>query len=304
MGGINVNEEERSYEAKKVTCVSFIANSILTAIKIYAGIFGYSAAMLADGVHSLSDFFTDIVVLIGFRFSDKPADDQHNYGHEKYETLATVIIGMALFFAGYKILISGIESIYEVLIGGKTIERPAEIALLAAVLSILSKECLYRYTKVVGERIKSPSVIANGWHHRSDAFSSFGTLIGIGGAFVLGEKWTILDPLASVIVSMFIFKVAVEVLYPAISELLESSLNTEDNDYIKSVIEKSPQIQNYQNLRTRNIGSKVAIDVHFIFEKTISLNDAHEYATNVENQLKHYFGDSSIITIHLEPSIH
>lgn len=298
----NVTEKERCYEARRVTHVSFIANAILTAIKIFAGIFGFSAAMLADGIHSLSDFFTDIVVLIGIGFSGKPADDQHNYGHEKYETLATVVIGIALFLAGYKILSSGAVSIYEVLVGGKTIERPAAIAVLAAILSILSKEFLYRYTKAVGEKINSPSVIANGWHHRSDALSSVGTLIGIGGAFILGDKWTILDPVASVIVSMFIFKVAFEVLLPALNELVESSLSTEDNDYIKSVIEKSPQIQGYHKLRTRRIGSKVAIDVHFNFEKTLSVYDAHEYATDIENQLKLYFGDSSIIITHLEPS--
>ncbi len=303
MNIVTITEERRSKEAKKVTCIGFAVNALLTVIKIMAGVYGRSAAMLADGFHSLSDFVTDIVVLVGFKLTAKPADDEHHYGHGKYETLTTVIIGIALFFAGYKIMVSGILTISEVLFEGKVIDKPGIVAVLAAVVSIISKECLFIYTKATGEKIKSPAVIANGWHHRSDAFSSIGTLIGIGGAFVLGQKWTILDPLASVIVSVFIFKVAVGILLPAINELLESSLSHKENEYIKSVIVESDNIRAYHHLRTRRIGSKVAIEVHLLFDETSSLVEAHDHATHLEEQLKLYFGESSLVTTHLEPII-
>lgn len=213
MGKQTFTEEMRSKEAKKVTLVGFVINAILTVFKVFAGLQGRSAAMLADGVHSLSDFFTDIVVLIGFKFTEKPEDEDHNYGHGKYETLATLVISLALVFVGFKILASGISNIYGVLIQGKTLEKPGVIALVAAIISIISKELLYHYTKGIGQRIKSSAVIANGWHHRSDAFSSMGTFIGIGGAIFLGNKWIILDPIASVIVSFLSLKLHLKSFY-------------------------------------------------------------------------------------------
>ncbi len=297
-----VSDETRNKEAKKATWTGFAVNALLTFFKLFAGFRGGSAAMIADGVHSLSDFFTDIVVLVGFKFTEKPADDEHNYGHGKYETLATVVISLALLLVGYKILTSGIMSIYEVLFKGKIIEQPKMIALVAAVFSIGSKELLFRYTRRVGEMIQSSAVIANGWHHRSDAFSSIGTMVGIGGAIFLGRNWAFLDPLASLIVSVFIFKVSFRILMPAVNELLESSLQDEEIAYIKKIIEASPYIQNYHHLRTRRIGAKVAIEVHFVFEKTMSIREAHSYATEVEKKIQEYFGASSLITTHLEPS--
>ena len=297
-----LTDETRSKEAKKATWIGFVVNAFLTLFKIFAGFLGGSAAMIADGVHSLSDFFTDIVVLVGFKFTEKPADDEHNYGHGKYETLATVVISLALLLVGYKIMTSGIVDIYEVVFKGKIIEQPKMIALVAAVFSIGSKELLFRYTRRVGEMIQSSAVIANGWHHRSDAFSSIGTMAGIGGAILFGQNWAVLDPLASLIVSVFIFKVSFQILMPAVNELLESSLQDEEIAYIKKIIEASPHIQNYHHLRTRRIGSKVAVEVHFVFEKTMSIQEAHALATEVEKEVKEYFGTSSIITTHLEPS--
>lgn len=297
-----ITDEVRSSEAKKVTLVGFVVNAILTVFKIFAGIQGRSAAMIADGVHSLSDFFTDIVVLVGFKFTDKPADEDHNYGHGKYETLATVVISMALFLVGYKILSTGIINIYEVIFNGKVLEKPGMIALIAAIISIVSKEALYRYTKAVGEKINSSAVIANGWHHRSDAFSSIGTLIGISGAIVLGNKWTILDPIASVIVSIFIFKVAFEIFVPAINELMEVALNEDELEFIKTTIKACPQVINFHHLRTRRIGAKVAIEVHLVFDRDLSIHEAHEYATKVEHDIQAHFCVTTLITTHLEPN--
>lgn len=298
----NLFEENRIKEAKKVTLYGFVINAILTVFKIFAGIKGNSAAMVADGVHSLSDFFTDIVVLVGFNFINKPEDEDHNYGHGKYETLATVIISCVLFFVGYRIFMSGATNIYFALAKGIFPEKPAVVALIAALVSIISKELLYQYTKSVGEKIKSAAVIANAWHHRSDAFSSIGTLIGIGGAIFLGNKWTILDPIASFIVSLFIFKVALEILLPALNELMEVSLQKDQIFDIENILKSNPEVINYHHLRTRMVGGRMAVEVHLVFDSAISLYDAHKYATEIENDIKKQFGITSIITTHLEPN--
>jgi len=303
MYNYEINDGKRSYEAKKVTWIGFIVNTILTIIKIMAGIFGKSNAMLADGIHSLTDFFTDIVVLVGFRLTDKPADEKHNFGHGKYETFATLIIGLTLLFAGYSIMKNGLISTYEVLIKGETISSPGIIAIIAAILSIVFKEALYRYTKNIGERIKSPAVIANGWHHRSDAFSSIGTLIGISFAYFLGDKWTIFDPIAAIVVSVFIIKVSFEIMLPSVNELLEVSLNKDEIEYIFNLLNKRSEIKDFHRLRTRRVGSNVVIESHLLFDETSSLHNAHEVSESIEKQLKHYFGKGSIITFHLEPNI-
>jgi len=298
-----ITYEKRSCEAKKVTWVGFFVNTILTIIKIMAGIFGKSNAMLADGIHSLTDFLTDIVVLVGFGFTDKPADERHNFGHGKYETFATVIIGLTLLFAGYNIMKNGLIAVFEVLIKGETISRPRMVAVIAAILSIVFKEALYRYTKRVGEIIKSPAVVANGWHHRTDALSSIGTLIGISFACFIGDKWTIFDPIAAIVVSIFIIKVAFEIMLPAVNELLEVSLNEHEVQYILNILDKTSEIQDFHNLRTRRVGPNVAIESHLLFDETISLYNAHEVSELLEQQLKNYFGKGSIITFHLEPNI-
>ena len=303
MYNYEINDGKRSYEAKKVTWIGFIVNTILTIIKIMAGIFGKSNAMLADGIHSLTDFFTDIVVLVGFRLTDKPADEKHNFGHGKYETFATLIIGLTLLFAGYSIMKNGLISTYEVLIKSETISSPGMIAIIAAILSIVFKEALYRYTKNIGERIKSPAVIANGWHHRSDAFSSIGTLIGISFAYFLGDKWTIFDPIAAIVVSVFIIKVSFEIMLPSVNELLEVSLNKDEIEYIFNLLNKRSEIKDFHRLRTRRVGSNVVIESHLLFDETSSLHNAHEVSESIEKQLKHYFGKGSIITFHLEPNI-
>lgn len=299
----NTLSNERCNEAKRVTWIGFVINTALTVLKIFAGIIGRSEAMLADGIHSMSDFFTDIVVLIGFRFTDKPADEGHNYGHGKYETLATVVIGAALFFAGVNIFQKGVEMIYGVLFKGYILDKPGLIALLAALFSIITKEILYRYTKKVGQRIHSPAVIANGWHHRSDAFSSAGTFIGISCAYFLGDKWIIFDPIAAIVVSIFIFKVAIEIMIPAVKELLDASLEPKEVDYIICEIGKYKEIKEFHDLRTRRLGPTVDIEAHLLFDQRISLKEAHETAELLERTLEEHFYRGSVFTFHLEPFV-
>ena len=298
-----ISDQERSYEARKVTWIGFVANVILTVIKIATGILGHSSAMVADGIHSLSDFFTDIVVIIGLKLTEKPADEDHNFGHGKYETFAAVVVGIALLFAGYNIMQKGVVNIYRILILNETVIKPSLIAIFAALLSIVSKEMLYRYTKRVGEKINSAAVIANGWHHRSDAYSSVGTLIGISCAYILGNKWIIFDPIAAIVVSILIIKVAFEILSPSVKELLEASLCDEEVQQILNLIKETPEIVEYHDLRTRRIGTNVAIEAHILFEKSTSLYYAHEISESLEKKLRSIFGAKSIITFHLEPQI-
>lgn len=290
----------RSREAKKVTLIGSIFNVVLTVMKITAGVIGRSGAMVADGIHSLSDLMTDAVVIVSFKLTEKPEDDNHNYGHGKFETLATAIISIFLFIVGFEILKSGSIKIWQV-IQGEHIPSPGVIALLAAFLSIIIKEFLYRYTVVVGKKIQSSSLVANAWHHRSDAFSSIGTFVGIGGAIVLGDRWSVLDPLASVVVSLMIFKVAFGILLPSLNELMETSLNEEEKSEITDIITSCKGILYHHELRTRRIGQRAVIDFYIHVNAELNIREAHDISTEVEEKLKHRFGNDAIVTVHIEP---
>jgi len=293
-------KDNRTKIAEKVTLIGFFVNLVLTVAKISAGIIGKSSAMIADGVHSLSDFATDIVVIAFVNISGKESDENHKYGHGKFETFATLIISLVLFGVGIGVLINGSKSIMSALKGVQP-EAPGYIALAAAIVSIISKEILFRYTIVEGKKINSDAVIANGWHHRSDAFSSFGTTIGIGGAIFLGESWRILDPIAGVIVSFFIMKVAIDLAMPSIRELLESSLPPDVVEEIEVILTNHPDIQAYHHLRTRKIGSIYAIDVHIKLNRSITFVRSHDIATEIEWSLRKRFGNGTQIIIHTEP---
>ena len=290
----------REKEIYKVTIVGGISNLLLLIFKFIAGFLSHSAAMIADAVHSLSDFMTDIVVMIFVRISSKEEDENHHYGHGKFETLATVIIGIVLFAVGFGIMKNGITSIVDVA-KGKTLESPGVIALIAAVVSIIVKEVLYRYTVAKGKELDSPSVVANAWHHRSDAFSSIGTTLGIGGAILLGNKWTILDPIAAVIVSVFILKVAFQLTKAGLDELLEKSLPKDIEKKINDIILSFDEVSSPHHLRTRRIGNHIAIEVHLRMDGNTTLEDAHAIATKVEKRLKEEFGQDTHIGIHMEP---
>ncbi len=292
--------ERRTKVAQQVTWVGFFINLILTIFKLLAGILGRSTAMIADGVHSLSDFVTDIIVIVFIRIAGKEKDDDHLYGHGKYETFATLLISLALLAVGIGVFYSGTSKIISTL-NGEIIESPTLIALIAALISIGTKELLFRYTRKVGDEIKSQAVIANAWHHRSDAFSSIGTSLGIAGAIFLGEKWRILDPIAGVIVSFFIVKVAIELGIPSVHELLEKALPAEINAEISTLILENPEIKALHNLKTRKIGAIYAVDVHIKLDSQVSFVHSHDIATDVEINLRKRFGENTITNIHTEP---
>ena len=290
----------REREIYKVTIVGSVVNFVLLLFKFFAGIVGHSAAMLADAVHSLSDFVTDIIVLVFVRISSKPEDEGHDYGHGKYETLATAIIGICLFVVGLGILWNGTQSIWQV-VQGNTLPEPGMLALWAAIISVVSKEALYQYTALRGRKLNSQAVVANAWHHRSDAFSSIGTMAGIGGAILLGDEWRVLDPIAAVIVSFFILKVSVKLLVPSMNELLEKSLPAEEENRINEIVLSYPGVTAPHHLRTRRIGNNRSIDLHVRMDGKLTLEEAHRRATVIEQRLRAEFGKGTYISIHVEP---
>ena len=291
---------EREKEIFRVTIWGGIINVVLLVVKFAAGIFGHSAAMIADAVHSLTDFATDVVVLIFVHLGNKPADRDHDYGHGKYETLATAIIGTSLLAVGVLIFCSGAGKTWRV-IQGEMLPSPGKVALVAAVASIVLKEWAYRFTVKVGKRCQSEAVVANAWHHRSDALSSVGTMIGIGGAILLGNRWTVLDPLASIVVSVFIVRAAWQLMMESMKELTEASLSDEDEAVIMHIAASEPGVSEVHNLRTRRVGNRIAIEMHLRMPGDISLNESHAHATNIERKLRSHFGERTHINIHVEP---
>jgi cation diffusion facilitator family transporter len=296
----NMDPITREHQIYRVTLLGSAVNLALVVFKLIAGIIGSSAAMIADGVHSLSDLLTDFVVLVFVKISNKPQDKDHDYGHGKYETLGTAIIGAALMCVGAWICLSGLIKIYNVC-NGAVLPSPGKIALAAAVISILMKEWAYRFTVKTGKEVNSQAVIANAWHHRSDALSSIGTALGIGGAILLGDRWTILDPVAAVCVSFFIIRTAYRLMCQTVGDLLEKSLPEDVEDEIIRLCNEEPEVSEVHHLRTRRIGNQLAIDMHVRMPGGISLYRSHQHATHIEERLRKRFGNSTYINLHVEP---
>lgn len=295
-----MNESQRAKGIYRVTIVGLVLNVVLSAFKMFAGIVGHSAAMVADAVHSLSDLATDVVVLVFVRISTKPKDRDHNWGHGKYETLASLIIGVALAAVGIEILVEGVGKIVAVL-QGDVLPRPGVIALVAALLSIVVKEGLYQYSVRAGRKLESPSLIANSWHHRSDALSSIGVLIGVGAAYFLGEKWCIADPIAAIVVALFIVKVAYSLTRVAVEEMLEKSLPESVETEIMQIIGSVDGVSDPHNLRTRRIGPTIAIEVHVRVDGSMDVRGSHDLTKEIERALRGRFGDNTAVVIHVEP---
>lgn len=293
-------ETTREKEIVRVTLWGTAANVALVVFKFVAGIVGNSAAMVADAVHSLSDFITDIIVLIFVRISAKPQDEGHDYGHGKYETIASFVIALALGAAAVGIIVSGAKQ-FAAWIQGTDLEAPRAIALWAALLSILVKELLYQYTYRKGQHLESQALKANAWHHRSDALSSIGAAIGIGGALLLGNRWTVLDPIASIVVGAMLIKTAVDLLRGSMDDLTECSLPAETEHEIISIVQSVPDVSDPHNLRTRRLGNRIAIEMHVRMVGSASLTEAHQRASIIEQRLRERFGATTHITIHMEP---
>ena len=290
----------RENELTKVTLLGSIGNLVLLTFKFVAGVVAGSSAMVADAVHSLSDFLTDLIVLVFVRIGAKPQHHSHDYGHGKFETLATLFVALALVGAAIGIIVNGALKIARWL-QGETLEAPGMLALWAALLSILVKEILFRITIAKGKALESPAVIANAWHHRSDALSSIGAAVGIGGAILLGQRWAVLDPLASIVVGGMLVKVAWDLLKVSTGELTDSSLSAETEREIEDIIRSFPQVSEPHNLRTRRIGNRIAIESHVRLDGNMTLDEAHDIVSAIEDQIRERFGHGTIVTIHMEP---
>ena len=290
----------REKEIYKVTLVGSVVNVILLAFKFVAGIVGHSSAMIADALHSLSDFVTDIIVLVFVKISYKPQDKSHDYGHGKYETLALTLIGIALMAVGVSIIVKGALKI-AAWANGEELAAPGILAFWAAIVSIVLKEAVYWYSIIKAKKLNSKAVEANAWHHRSDALSSIGTAVGIGGAIFFGDRWTILDPVASVVVGAFIVKVAFDLLKNGIGDLMEQSLPDQVEEEILQLASSVPGVTEPHDLRTRRIGNHYAIELHILMDGDLSLKEAHDKASEVEELLRQHYGQETHVAVHVEP---
>lgn len=291
---------DRTAKVTFVTLVGSVVNIILTVFKIFAGVLGRSTAMIADGIHSLSDLLSDIVVIVFVKISAKGRDKDHDYGHGKFETFATLIISLMLIVVAVNLMSGGINKIRQILDGGE-VSSPGMIALWAAVASIVLKEILYRYTIIQGRALNSPMMIANAWHHRSDAFSSIGSLLGIAGAIFLGDKFVILDPITGCVISIFILVMAVKMSVPAIKELLDVSLPDDVEEKIEATAKSVKGVVDLHELKTRREGPGIIMEGHLVLDSEISLKEAHDISKKVEAALRKEFGPETQISLHLEP---
>lgn len=292
---------ERDKKVYRVTLLGSVVNLLLLIFKFVAGVLGHSAAMIADAVHSLSDFVTDLIVIVFVKISSKPEDADHAYGHGKYETLASCIIGLALIVVGVMMGYNATVKIVDVVRNGTELASPGIIALAAAVLSIVLKEWMFHITRKVAREVDSPAVEANAWHHRSDALSSVGTAIGIGGAVLLGSKWAVLDPIAALVVSVFIVVQAAKILSDAIGQLMEKSLPRDVEQRICEIVYEEEGTSDIHHLRTRKIGSQISIELHVRMNGSLTLREVHGKSIAIEKRLRAAFGDSTYINLHVEP---
>ena len=291
----------REKEIYKVTLAGSAGNAILVVLKFVAGVISHSSAMIADAIHSLSDFITDIIVLIFVGISARPQDRSHDYGHGKFETLASMFISLALLAAAIGIIVSGALK-FTSWLNGEDLSAPGSLALWVAIMSIIIKELMFQYTARKGKELSSPALTANAWHHRSDALSSIAAAIGIGGAVIIGGRWTVLDPLASIVVGAMLVKVAFKIMKPSLGELTDESLSEETEEEIMETISSFKDVSEPHNLRTRRIGNRIAIEAHIRMDGNMSLLQAHEITSEIEKKLKDRFGAQTIVTLHMEPT--
>jgi cation diffusion facilitator family transporter len=280
---------------KKVTLVGVLVNIFLILLKIVAGIFGSSQALIADAVHSFSDLFTDVVVLIGLKISNKPPDKTHHFGHARIETLASTIVGMALIITALYIGVNASLTIYH-----HTEYHPTTLALFGAGISIIFKEILYHYTIRTGRRIKSQLIVANAWHHRSDALSSVAVFIGVAGTMIK-PSWHILDAYAALLVSFFVVKVGLEILRDALREFTDTAPQPDVIGKIKQCVLSVNGVVDTHDLRVRTSGGLYQMEIHIVVDGGLTVSEGHKIAKAVEGCLNEDVGNFDRIIIHVDP---
>ena len=281
---------------KKLSNVGIFGNVLLAAFKLVAGIVGNSGAMVSDAIHSMSDVFATLIAYIGVRMSQRQEDEEHPYGHERLECVAALMLGLILAGTGLGIGYSGLRKL---LFDREAIEIPTLLPLIAAVISIIVKESMFWYTMYYAKRLDSAAFQADAWHHRSDALSSIGSFLGIGLA-KLG--WTIMDPIASLIICIFIFKVAYDISRDAVSKMLDTSCDNVYEQKIRDFVEEQPGVKKIDLLRTRQFGNKIYIDLEIAVQRDISLIDAHAIAESVHDRVEQSFPNVKHVMIHVNPA--
>ena len=280
--------------AIKVSIISIILNCLLTLIKFISGVISKSSAMISDSVHSLSDVLSTFVVIIGVKIANKKADSDHPYGHERIECVSAIILSGMLFIIGALIGINGIKNVTN----SSNLVMPGVLALIASIISIISKEAMYQYTIRVSKKINSAALKADAWHHRSDALSSIGSFIGILGSR-LGFK--VFDPLASVIISLCIIKVSIDIFKDAIDKMVDKSCDKEVIDKVISVIEKNESVKNIDDIKTRQFGNKAYVDVEISVDENLLLKDAHKVAEEIHNSVENEINIVKHCMVHVNP---
>ena len=290
---------ERNIEEKRCTLVGLTSDVGLSMLKIAAGLFGRSSAILADGIHSISDTVTDALVYAMVRLSGKGIDERYRYGRGKYETLAAFLISIILVVVAVGLMSEGIQDVW-LAIKGEALERPHNIALMVGIFAVIVKEGLYHYTRLKGKKTGSTALAAYAWHHRADALSTAATLLGVAGAMFLGERWRVLDPIAAIAVSVLILVLAYRMGRPAVEELLEVSLPQDEQDKISSIINSTPGVKSFHNLRTRRNGNLRVVDIHIKVDGDLSVSDSHDITRKIERELGNELGEV-MTNIHVEP---
>lgn len=289
----------RNREEKRCTLVGMASDVCLSAVKIASGIFGHSSAILADGIHSISDTVTDALVYAMVRLSGKGVSERYRYGRGKFETLAAFLISLILVVVALGLMSEGVQDVWGA-IQGETLERPHRIALIVGIIAVIVKEGLYHYTRIKGRSTGSSALKAYAWHHRADALSTAATLLGVAGAMFLGERWRVLDPIAAVAVSILILVLAYRLGRPAVEELLEVSLPREERDTIATIVNNTAGVKAFHNLRTRRNGNLRVVDIHIKVEGDLTVARSHEITRDIEQQLTDALGEV-MTNIHVEP---
>ncbi len=288
----------KQYEAlvaKRVTWIGMVANIMLSVFKFVAGLVGHSQAMVADAVHSFSDLSTDIAVLVGIKYWASPADEDHPYGHERIESIVTAFIALALFAVGLGIAYNGIVTAFE-----PDTKSPEAIALVAAFISIITKEWLYRWTVKKGKAIDSSSVVANAWHHRSDAMSSIPALVAVALAMA-HPTLAFFDHVGAVVVAVFIIKVSFDILKPVVMELSDKGASRSQINAIDSLAMKIDGVKEVHSIRSRRVGKGYFVDLHVLVDGKMSVQDGHDIARSVKNELLDKGPKVLDVIVHLEP---
>ena len=287
--------ENNAKIAFRVSRISIYANAALSAVKLLAGLLAHSGAMVSDAVHSISDVFSTFIVMIGVRLAGKESDREHPYGHERMECVAAIVLAGVLLATGLMIGYQGVQKILK----PEELQVPGILALCAAILSIAVKEAMFRYTRKTAKRIDSDALMADAWHHRSDALSSIGALIGIGGALM---GFPILDPIASLVICLFIGKAAYEIFRDAVNKMVDHSVDEETEKALRACALKEPGVLGIDRLMTRKFGSRIYVEMEISADGGMSLTDAHAIAENVHNDIENQFPKVKHIMIHVNPA--